>query len=78
MARRRDPRPPQIGVLTALLSWGTLGLDFEVDGLRTAATLAAALGTQWLCSVPGRRTRFDPRSALISGLSLSLLMRADA
>lgn len=78
MERRRDPRPQQIGVLTALLAWGTLGLDFEVDGLRTAATLAAALGTQWLCSVPGRRTRFDPRSALISGLSLSLLMRADA
>ena len=47
MERRRDPRPWQIGVLSTLLAWGSLTLDFEVDVLRTAATLAAALISQW-------------------------------
>ncbi len=78
MERHRDPRPWQIGVLSALLAWGTLGLDFEVDPLRAAATLLTALATQWLCTRAWGLPRFDPRSALISGLSLSLLLRADA
>ncbi len=78
MERRRDPRPWQIGVLSTLLAWGSLTLDFEVDVLRTAATLAAALISQWACSRLWRVPRFDPRSPLISGLSLALLLRADA
>ncbi|MBW2268083.1 MAG: RnfABCDGE type electron transport complex subunit D [Deltaproteobacteria bacterium] len=78
MERRHDPRPWQTGVLLTLLAWGALGLDFEVDAGRAAATLGAALLTQWACTRLWRLPRFDPRSALLSGLSLSLLLRADA
>lgn len=78
MERRSDPRPWQIGVLATLLAWGLVGLDFEVDPLRAFATLATALATQWLCTRLWGLPRFDARSALISGLSLSLLLRADA
>ena len=48
------------------------------DPLRAAATLLAALATQWLCTRLWRAPRFEPHSALISALSLSLLLRADA
>jgi hypothetical protein len=70
----RDPRHYQITVLSSLLLWGVVGLDLEVAPAVAAATLAVALGTQWL---GGRLAGlgFDPRSALISGLSLTLLLR---
>ncbi len=76
MANRNDPRIFQIGVLSLLLGYGVLFLDFEVEALRAAATLVSALVTQY-CGSRLTRQRFDPRSALISGLSLSLLMRTD-
>ena len=72
----RDPRPAQILVLGCLAAWGATALDFEVSGALSATILATALGMQalgqWL-----RREPFDPRSALISGLSLILLLRTD-
>jgi Na+-translocating ferredoxin:NAD+ oxidoreductase RnfD subunit len=75
--RRRDPRPAQIVVLGSLLAYGGLVLDFEVTATRTAAIVAAALATQLLCSRLWKLPRFDPTSALISGLSLSLLLRTN-
>jgi hypothetical protein len=69
-----DPRHFQIAVLGSLLVWGVAGLDFEVVPAIAAAILGAALGTQWAGSrLAG--LRFDPKSALISALSLCLLMR---
>lgn len=74
---RRDARPWQIGVLTSLLLYGVLVLDFALQPLGIAAVIGAALATQALCNRAAGQP-FDPRSALISGLSLCLLLRSDA
>lgn len=76
--RRRDPRPYQIGVLSALLLYGTLALDLEVHVAMAGVLLAAALTSQWIFTRLYRLPRFDPRSALISGLSLCLLLRTSS
>ncbi len=74
-----DPRLYQITVLSALLAWGVVGLDLEVRPAVAAATVAAALAVQWvgtrILRLRGIPLRFDPRSALISSLSLTLLLR---
>ena len=72
----KDPRHFQIAVLSSLLAWGVTGLDLEVAAGIAAVTVATALAVQWL---GGRLAglRFDPRSALISALSLTLLLRTD-
>jgi Na+-transporting NADH:ubiquinone oxidoreductase subunit NqrB len=72
----RDPRIAQLGVLGALTLWGLLALDFEIAPLAAAVTLASALAAQ-LAGARLARVAFDPRSALISGLSLTLLLRGD-
>jgi enediyne biosynthesis protein E5 len=77
---RPDPRHYQIAVLTALLAYGLTRLDFEVGGTQAAAMLATALLTQYVCTllwIPANHA-FDPRSALISGLSLCLLLRTNS
>ncbi len=79
-SRPWDPRLYQIATLGFLLVYGIYGLDLEVRPDQAAAMLAAVLLTQY---VGGRLTtppaaRFDPRSALISGLSLCLLLRTNA
>jgi len=74
-----DPRHYQIAVLAALLAYGLTRLDFEVGGAQVAAMLTTALLTQFLCTrgLPATPA-FDPRSALISGLSLCLLLRTNS
>lgn len=74
----RDPRWYQISVLAALLAYGLTGLDFDIGLLQVTATLAAALGGQFVCTRLWNLPRFDPKSALISGLSLCLLLRTDS
>jgi len=69
-----DPRLYQIASLGLLLAYGLLSLDFEVTPARVALLLATVLATQLAASLLSRRP-FDPRSALISGLSLCLLLR---
>lgn len=73
--RLRDPRLYQIAVLSSLLVYGVFGLDFEVSALQAAALLGTALLTQAVCTRLWHLPAFDPRSALISGLSLCLLLR---
>jgi Na+-transporting NADH:ubiquinone oxidoreductase subunit NqrB len=73
----RDPRIAQLGVLGALAAWGLFALDFEIAPLAAAVTLASALAAQ-LAAARLARIPFDPRSALISGLSLTLLLRGDS
>ena len=71
----RDPRPYQIATLAFLLAYGLIRLGFDVPTLHVALILVAALLAQWALTAAWGLPRFDPRSALISGLSLCLLLR---
>jgi Na+-transporting NADH:ubiquinone oxidoreductase subunit NqrB len=73
-----DPRLYQILVLSSLLVYGVTRLDLEIRPGRVLLLLATALLTQWACTRLWRLPAFDPRSALISGLSLCLLMRTNS
>src|SRR5262245_5963093 len=75
--RPLDPRLYQIAVLASLLVYGMARLGFDVSPGQAVAILAAALGTQLACATLAARPTFDPRSALISGLSLCLLLRTN-
>ena len=73
----RDPRHFQIAALAALLLYGTHVLNFDVGAGQILVTLGCALGFQWVATQAWGLPRFDPRSPLISGLSLCLLLRTD-
>jgi Na+-transporting NADH:ubiquinone oxidoreductase subunit NqrB len=73
-----DPRLYQILVLASLLVYGVTRLDLEIRPGRALALLGTALLTQWACTRLWRLPAFDPRSALISGLSLCLLLRTNS
>jgi Na+-transporting NADH:ubiquinone oxidoreductase subunit NqrB len=75
--KRFDPRLYQIGALTVLLLYGIFALDFDLTLFRAVLLLATAIATQAICSGI-RHVAFDPRSAAISGLSLSLLLRSES
>jgi Na+-transporting NADH:ubiquinone oxidoreductase subunit NqrB len=75
-----DPRLYQIGTLASLLVYGMGWLDFDITPGRVALILTTVLATQWTCDrLSGSRAPFasSARSALISGLSLCLLLRAN-
>src|SRR5436309_3197378 len=72
-----DPRLYQIAVLTLLLAYGMTALDFDVGVLQCATIFASALAVQFLGTRLTGLSRFDPRSALISALSLCLLLRSN-
>src|SRR5262245_47322087 len=74
-ARRWDPRLYQIATLAGLLGYGVGWLDLEVQPVNAVAIIVTALTTQLVCACLAGRDRLDPRSALISGLSLCLLLR---
>ena len=78
-ARRRtlDPRHYQIAVLTGLLLYGTVVLDFGLSLVQVTLILVTAQLTQFTCTRLWKLPRFDPLSAMISGLSLSLLLRTN-
>src|SRR6266849_3687076 len=75
-ALRLDARLFQIAALSGLLAYGLLRLDLDVRLPRALLILATVLITQYACTRAWRLPAFDPRSALISGLSLCLLLRA--
>ena len=74
---RRDPRTLQIAALGTLLAYGMAFLHFDVEPERVALILGAAIASQYACTRIFRLPVFDPKSALISGLSLCLLLRAN-
>jgi Na+-transporting NADH:ubiquinone oxidoreductase subunit NqrB len=88
--RPRDPRLYQIATLASLLVYGLIWLDFDIAVARAAIVLTTALVTQAACDCLTAR-RLSPatgrlattvkavnvRSALISGLSLCLLLRTN-
>jgi Na+-transporting NADH:ubiquinone oxidoreductase subunit NqrB len=74
---RVDPRLYQILVLSGLLLYGVTLLRFDVGPVQVLGTLGTALLAQWACTAVWKLPRFDPKSALISGLSLCLLLRTN-
>lgn len=74
-----DPRLYQIGTLASLLVYGMGWLDFDIAPSRVALLLTTVLATQWIGDrfVGGPPFRLSARSALISGLSLCLLLRTN-
>ena len=74
----RDPRHYQICVLAGLILYGFGYLGFEFRPALAGLIIAATLATQYAFSIGLRLQRFDAKSALISGLSLILLLRTDA
>jgi Na+-transporting NADH:ubiquinone oxidoreductase subunit NqrB len=75
---RSDPRFFQIAALSSLLVYGLVLLDFDVTPARAGLILATCLATQALCQRLAGLTPYEPRSALISGLSLCLLLRTES
>jgi Na+-transporting NADH:ubiquinone oxidoreductase subunit NqrB len=72
-----DARHFQIVALGTLLVYNLGWLDFGAKLLPSMLAIAAALATQFLCARAFRLPQVDLRSPLITGLSLSLLLRAD-
>jgi Na+-transporting NADH:ubiquinone oxidoreductase subunit NqrB len=75
-----DPRLYQIGTLASLLVYGMGWLEFDVTPSRVALLLSTVLVSQFVCDrLIGTRAPFatTARSALISGLSLCLLLRTN-
>ena len=78
-----DPRLYQIAILSVLLAYGMARLDFDISVLRVVLLLATVLGAQAIGDgvTAGRlrlsRISVNYRSALISGLSLCLLLRTN-
>jgi Na+-transporting NADH:ubiquinone oxidoreductase subunit NqrB len=74
----QDPRVFQIAALGSLLAYGLLALDFDLTPSRVLLVIFTCLGTQLLGSRLAGLDRTEPRSALISALSLCLLLRTDS
>ena len=72
-----DPRLYQIGVLSGLLVYGMGWLDFEITVPRAALLLLTVLATQALGDRLDGPRPANWKSALISGLSLCLLLRTN-
>ena len=72
-----DPRLYQIGTLASLLVYGIVWLDFDITIARALVLLATVLVTQAVCDRLSAQPATNVRSALISGLSLCLLLRTN-
>ena len=73
-----DPRVYQIAVLMSIMGYGMFFLDFEIYLGHVAVILSSVLVTQYVFTKWVRLPHFDPRSPLISGLSLCLLLRTNS
>jgi Na+-transporting NADH:ubiquinone oxidoreductase subunit NqrB len=73
-----DARHFQIAALAILLVYNLIWLDPGAKAVPSALAIAAALATQFVCTRVLRLPQLDLRSPLITGLSLGLLLRADA
>lgn len=72
-----DPRFYQIAVLTTLLIYGIGWLHFEVAATSALLIITTALFTQYISTRFFKLPFFEIHSALISSLSLCLLLRTD-
>ena len=73
----KDPRLYQIAVLGLLVSYGVFVLDFGIHWYNALAIGTTALSVQWAGTRLATLPSFDPRSPMISALSLILLLRTD-
>ena len=76
--RLRDPRYYQVAVLSSLLCYGIAVLDFGVHWRHALTIMATAQLAQFVAGRLAGVPRFDPWSALITSLSLTLLLRTDS
>jgi len=74
---RIDPRYYQIAVLSGLFLYGVTVLHFDIPVAQAVVSLGTALVAQYACTRIWSQPKFDPKSALISGLSLCLLLRTN-
>jgi hypothetical protein len=65
-------------IMATLVVAGIRFLGFDLTPAHVVTVIAGALATQWACTRLTGLPRFDPMSALISGLGLSLLARTDS
>jgi Na+-transporting NADH:ubiquinone oxidoreductase subunit NqrB len=72
-----DARHFQILALSVLLAFNIGWLDFGALPLNSALAIGSALAMQLACARFFKLAQVDLRSPLITGLSLSLLLRAD-
>lgn len=75
--RSADPRWYQIVTLLSLVVYGAVWLDLEIDPLRSLLIVVVALLTQFVFTRVNHLPSFDPKSAMISSLSLCLLLRTN-
>jgi enediyne biosynthesis protein E5 len=73
-----DARHFQVAALSILLAINFVWIDFGAKPLYSVLAIGCSLITQAVCSRIVGLPRIDLRSALITGLSLSLLLRADS
>ena len=72
----RDARYFQIFGQALILAIGLFAREFQISALQMAAVAATCLAAQWFGSFLNA-IRFDWKSAAITALSLSLLLRSD-
>lgn len=77
ISRLRDPRYYQIVVLTTLLAVGIGLLDFGIRWQNAVTIMLMAQATQYFGTRLVGLPHFDPLSALITSLSLTLLLRTE-
>jgi len=77
LTRPQDPRLYQIAVLGLLVTYGVVVLDFGIHWYNALAITATALIVQLAGTRLTGLPSFDPRSPMISALSLTLLLRTD-
>lgn len=75
--RLADPRYCQIAILGGLLGYGVFVLDFGIHSYNAIAIVLSAQCVQFAASRWAGLVRFDPLSAMITSLSLTLLLRTD-
>jgi enediyne biosynthesis protein E5 len=72
-----DPRFYQMAIQLLLLIYGIGWLQFDIGWFEVAILTGSTLLTQYILTKALILPFFEPKSALISGLSLSLLIRAE-
>ncbi len=72
-----DPRFYQMTIQILLLIYGIGWLQFDISWFEVGILTGSALLTQYILTKALELPSFEPKSALISGLSLSLLIRAE-
>lgn len=77
LSRLRDPRYFQVAVLTSLLTVGIGVLDFGIRWQNALTIMLTAQLVQYIGTRFAGLPRFDPLSALITSLSLTLLLRTE-